>query len=150
MTRSEYSAALNSGITDPLHFAEKNGGGVPDDFVDKGADVILNEAFGPTLKKLSTDFNAGFMELMQNDGLSTRAYLTNLFKRNLGHSHDKVNVVNWLETLNTASGLYDEAFSESIMDALDFQDTNSNGSEVEWYCLTGGTGDRCNLELLVN
>eukprot|EP00026_Physarum_polycephalum_P010222 Phypoly_transcript_10378.p1 GENE.Phypoly_transcript_10378~~Phypoly_transcript_10378.p1 ORF type:complete len:379 (+),score=85.36 Phypoly_transcript_10378:107-1243(+) len=76
---------------------------------------------------------------MEKDGLSTRAFFTEYFNKLRVKTQDNVNVVNWLETLNTASGLYDEAFSESIMDALDFQDTDAEGDEVEWYCITGGT-----------
>ena len=139
MTRKEYSEAIKKD-NDPLHFAERNGGGVPDSFVERGADAILNDAFGPILEKLQANFENGFAELMNTDGYSTRAYLTNLLAKEKVKTADNVNVVNWLETLNSASGLYDQAFSESIMDALDFQSTDAEGKEIPWYCLTGGTG----------
>ena len=46
-----------------------------------------------------------------------------------------------METLDTGTGLYDEAFSETVMDAFDF-----TGSDAGWQCVEGGM-DRFVFEL---
>lgn len=43
--------------------------------------------------------------------------------------------IQWLETNDTSSGLYDQAFSESVIDSLDFDYADG----VEWNCIDGGT-----------
>ena len=72
----------------------------------------------------------------------------------LGKSGYPESVVEWLETFESATGLYNDAFVESVMDAIDFggaSATRSPGSAVRfphkigdikeypWYCIDGGT-----------
>lgn len=39
----------------------------------------------------------------------------------------------------SASGLYDQAFSEAVLDAMDFAYPTPTGSPIEWYRVAGGT-----------
>jgi hypothetical protein len=54
-------------------------------------------------------------------------------------------IIAWCETMNSASGLYDMAFSESVMDSFDFD--NNPGDSVDWFLIDGGS-DRMVLALV--
>ncbi|KAL2126001.1 hypothetical protein VTI74DRAFT_1977 [Chaetomium olivicolor] len=119
---------------DPYHVSIKNDGCVPDDVVDNVSD-ILNASFDPYKKKLAEDFDEGFKELMKVDDFSTREYL----KRGGPDGKErKYNffAIQWMETQDTATNLFDQAFSESVMDSFDFDNPQGN---VKWYCINGGT-----------
>ncbi|KAF8429584.1 hypothetical protein EV426DRAFT_527250 [Tirmania nivea] len=56
-------------------------------------------------------------------------------------------VIQWCENMNSATGLYEEAFSESVMDSLDFgwpsaarcgRITRTKGAAATWRCIDGG------------
>jgi monoamine oxidase len=44
-----------------------------------------------------------------------------------------------METFGSASGLYDQAFTESVIDSLDFDYPTGEENPVKWYCIEGGT-----------
>lgn len=109
----------------------KNGGSVPDATIQKGVDAILEEAFGPFKKALKEDWETGFQKLQQQDKYSTRQYL----REKMGYDYFSIQ---WMETMNTSSGLFDQAFSESVIDSFDFDAPTSSG-HVDWTCIEGGT-----------
>lgn len=130
-------------VSDPYGVGRANGGLVPEQNVDN-IDTILDDAFGPWKQKLKANFNKGFEELMTVDDMSTREYL----KRGgpNGEEDQKYDffTIQWAETQNTSSNLFDQAFSESVMDSFDFdyQSDEEEGAEpkkVDWYCVDGGT-----------
>lgn len=132
---------FKEGVSDPYGVSEANGGLVPDGDVDN-IDTILDKAFGPWKEKLKENFNEGFEELMTVDDMSTREYL----KRGGPDGKEKkydFYTIQWAETQNTSSNLFDQAFSESIMDSFDFDYPINDGDEtdktVKWWCVDGGT-----------
>jgi monoamine oxidase len=131
---------------DPFRFGEKyNGNGsVPQDYADKPFSCLLDMVYEPLIKILRRDINEGFRMLMKLDHLSTRAFLRS-FKSQIpeaytSHNRDllKTNgypetVVSWLETMDSSTGLYDQALTETIMDTFDFE-------AKDWVCIEGGSG----------
>ncbi|KAK6518212.1 hypothetical protein TWF506_005371 [Arthrobotrys conoides] len=117
---------------DPYHVGVENGGSVPDNVVND-IDGIFKKAFGPYKEALKADFDKGFEKLMTVDDFSTREFL----KRGGpdGDEESKYNffAIQWMETQGTSTNLFDQAFSESVIDSFDFDDT------VEWSCIEGGT-----------
>ncbi|KAK4224658.1 L-amino-acid oxidase [Podospora fimiseda] len=99
--------------TDPYGVSVSNGGSVPDDVADDWSKP-LDDAFDPYKKefKHSSSRMAGLKgELPKQEFFS----------------------IQWMETQNTATDLFDQSFSESVIDSFDF-----DGS-ANWYCIEGGT-----------
>ncbi|KAK4066244.1 uncharacterized protein Triagg1_8076 [Trichoderma aggressivum f. europaeum] len=120
-------------VVDPYMVSVANGGTVPDDVVDSVGEK-LQKAFGYYKEKLAKNFDEGFDELMLVDDMSTREYL----KRGGPKGEEpKYNffAIQWMETQNTGTNLFDQAFSESVIDSFDFD----NPTNPEWYCIEGGT-----------
>ncbi|KAI1446140.1 hypothetical protein F5Y02DRAFT_91130 [Annulohypoxylon stygium] len=120
--------------SDPYHVSIKNGGSVHDDVVDN-VNKIIDGVFGPYKKKLAANFDEGFDELMKVDDYSTREFL----KRG-GPDGEQIHYdffsIQWMETVNTSTNLFDQAFSESVIDSFDFDYPEL---DVKWYCINGGT-----------
>lgn len=116
--------------TDPFHVAKSHGGSVPDETVDKGVDGVLAEAFQYYKDIMAKDFQKGFEELMKVDEYSTRQYL-----RDPNHQNLDFYSIQWLETNNTSSNLFDQAFTESVIDSYDFDSPEGE----HWVCIDGGT-----------
>ena len=77
--------------------------------------------------------------LMRHDKFSLRDYLQNV------EGYD-AETVHWLETTDSASGWYDMAFTENVLESLAFaysDASNQNKDEDEkptkWWCIEGGT-----------
>ncbi len=137
---------------DPYHVSASNGGSVPDHVVDN-VDDILKAAFGPYKELLAKDFKKGFEALKEVDDFSTREFL----KRggpDGKQPHYDFFAIQWMETQNTSTNLFDQAFSESVLDSFDFDyplpDDDDDGDDpkpdpkpdppqVDWYCIEGGT-----------
>ncbi|GAB1319136.1 Amine oxidase domain-containing protein [Madurella fahalii] len=118
---------------DPFGVSVSNGGNVPDDVADNWSNA-LNAAFGPYKEALAKDWPTGFEKLLEADNLSTRAYLMNGGPKGDEKKYDFFSV-SWMETQNTATGLFDQAFSESVIDSFDFDNPAGN----TWKCIEGGT-----------
>jgi monoamine oxidase len=120
--------------SDAFHFGSSHNGGpgtaVPDCYTEYDYDHWLGIAIEPYLEAMKVDFNSGFDNLMTVDTVSTRAYLLGLLNNN---KPLPPSVINWMETMDTGTGLYDKAFSETVMDAFDF-----TGAEDGWKCVEGG------------
>jgi len=69
---------------------------------------------------------------MTYDGASTRSYLTRELTPKPYPSH----VIDWMETRNAGTGAFEWAFSEDILDSLEFNDPTK---KVQWWCLEGGS-----------
>ncbi|KAI0894616.1 FAD/NAD(P)-binding domain-containing protein [Annulohypoxylon nitens] len=120
--------------SDPYHVSITNGGSVKDDVVDNVGEII-NGVFGPYKEKLAEDFDTGFDELKKVDDCSTREFLKRGGPNGQQTQYDFFSI-QWMETLNTSTNLFDQAFSESVMDSFDFDYPES---DVKWYCINGGT-----------
>jgi hypothetical protein len=66
--------------------------------------------------------------------LQAREYLKTGGPHGLGRKYDFA-AIQWMETMNTSSGMFDQAFSESVIDSFDFDNPANKG----WKCIEGGT-----------
>jgi hypothetical protein len=138
----------------PDHFrdSETNGGMVPLEFIERGSTHWLTQCFNPFKKEFSgikPDFEKFWDRLMKFDMYSTRSFMASDFNITEGDFVLKkeaypTSAINWLERTYTATGLFDTAFSEMVMDSLDFNyptaacnkyRAGEEGREWEWWCL---------------
>ena len=122
-----------SGVTSvPKAFTEKN------DYYD-----WLGQAVSPIVTALEEDFEKGFELLLKTDRYSTRQYLATQVpypNQTDPETNEKyscldglpASVIDWCETRETGTNLFDEAFSETCIDNFDF---NASG---QWQCVEGG------------
>lgn len=125
--------------SDPFGVGKANGGSVPDSNVDD-VNKLLNGVFDPFKSAMTGNFETGFKTLMGYDGYSTRQVLQDPPAAITGPTTSKpldFFTIQWLETNNTGSGLFDRAFSESVMDSFDF--TGYGKQTIQWYCIDGGS-----------
>jgi monoamine oxidase len=122
------------GVFDPYRVSTRNGGSVPDDVVDD-IDKVLNQAFGPYKTKMAADFDTGFECMMKVDDYSTREFLRRGGPEGTLPKYDFF-AIQWMETQDTSTNLFDQAFSESVIDSFDFENPTP---DVKWYCIEGGT-----------
>ncbi|CAI7569856.1 unnamed protein product [Penicillium discolor] len=85
----------------------------------------------------------GWDMLMGYDNYSTRSFLlhgqmTNPALKNPNPTIPlppyKYQTVQWMEAFNGGSGWYDQAFSEAVLESLDFQYSR----DTKWWCILGG------------
>ncbi|KAI1263661.1 hypothetical protein F5Y18DRAFT_393781 [Xylariaceae sp. FL1019] len=156
---------------DPFKVSTLNKGPVPLDTV-MSADDILNDAYYPYRRKIKRAMNAciaheqtrkgepsdewraeeaklldslerAWEYLMQHDKFSLRDYLAFVEGQDDQSIH-------WLETLNSATGWFDQAFSENVLESLAFEytsehdatdnpDPKKKGKDVDWFYIENGT-----------
>lgn len=123
-------------------------GSVPPEFVEKGAGHWLAECFTPFKDKLIANWEDGWNTLMRYDNHSARSFMLSAFDDpdiKLKKDAYPPSVVDWLERMNTGTGLFDMAFSEMVIDDLQFDYPNASGiiyggagavdADWDWYCL---------------
>jgi len=113
---------------DVFKVSKFNGGVVPNEDVLEGPDSLLERAFGPFIECMKEDFEQGFAKLLEYDSYSVREYLQRVML------YDS-QTINWLETMSSATGLFDQALSEGVFDSFSFETPGEN----DWYCIDGGT-----------
>lgn len=127
-------------VPDPFGVSVANGGSVPNDTVDNVTN-LLDEAFGPFKDEMAKGFENGFKILKKYDEYSTREFLKNPPPPEKDWKpwtkHDFF-TIQWLETNNTSTNLFEQAFSESVIDSFDFASPEETQVE-EWKCIDGGT-----------
>jgi monoamine oxidase len=111
---------------DPFHTGVNPPDGPPNTYSN-----MIAAALGPFKQALVENFDVGWENLMQWDEHSTRDYMA--FVMDPPYPDD---IINWCETFDSATNLYDCALSESVMDSLDFDFPG----DVKWYCIQGGAG----------
>jgi len=118
--------------------------GIGSDVIKVGVDKILEDIITPFTRRLLMDTQEnkdgkgkGWKVMMRNDVYSTRAYMSLKYipssKFELEPEHLTTNVVNWLETMDTSTGSYDNAFTETVLDAIAFGSVH--GEKIEWKCI---------------
>ncbi|KAJ7495560.1 flavin-containing amine oxidoreductase-domain containing protein [Mycena latifolia] len=83
---------------------------------------------------LVQNWSKGWERLMKVDGWSTRGYLA---YEGTGGEKWSSDVINYMETMQTGTGLWNSAFSETVMDSLDFD--YPSDTPVKWWCIQGGS-----------
>ncbi|MCJ1442522.1 MAG: hypothetical protein MMC23_003018 [Stictis urceolatum] len=156
---------------DPFKVSTKNDGPVPAETVSD-PDTILDDAYYPYRRKIKRALNAlvihqaiedkhrkpdweseeqklienlerAWNYLLQHDKFSLRDYLSFVE----GQDDE---TIHWLETLNAATGWFDQAFSENVLESLAFEYTSKDdpddnpdpavpGKDVNWYYIENGT-----------
>ena len=123
--------------TDPFKVSERNGGAIPDDRLAT-IDDIMEEAHAPLKAALKRGDQESFEMFKELDDLTVRDYL----RDRMGLDY---HTIQWLEETDSATGLFDMSFTESVMDRLAF---DYGPEEEEWKSVDGGTS--LVVEALVN
>ncbi|QRV80194.1 Flavin containing amine oxidoreductase [Ceratobasidium sp. AG-Ba] len=84
----------------------------------------------PFMNGLMDNWTTGWNKMMSDDEWSTRGYMLG-FSKTVSTPAYSDNVVSYLETFNTSTGLYDCALTESVLDAMEFD----QNSEPNWQCI---------------
>ncbi|KAJ5102316.1 hypothetical protein NUU61_004538 [Penicillium alfredii] len=100
----------------------------------EGAERILERAFEPFISRLVTDFYDGLEYLMKFDHLSTGEYLRREFQ-------STSEILTIAHSIGSASGNFNQSFTEAILDAVDFSYPTGPGGSIEWYSVAGGTSE---------
>ncbi|KAF7323599.1 Amine oxidase [Mycena kentingensis (nom. inval.)] len=134
------TADLTPRDTDPFKISQNRGGAVPDAWVAQGIDSITSGIYSPYTDAFRKDFATGWTLVSAQDHFSVRGYL---LSQGLPES-----VVEWLETFQTGTGMYDQAFVESVFDAIDFASpapvqipgtAKDDPENYAWVCVDGGS-----------
>ena len=138
----------DSQCNDPLHFGDSyNGGvgtGVPDNFAARPYSTWIDLAIRPFLDLIQVDPQKSFRFLKKYDADSFRTYLANFDAKNvyssmglpfnvtspIAHNYSQM-VINWLETMDSGTNLYEAAFSDNVLEAFKFGST-------KWLTIDGG------------
>jgi len=118
---------------DIFRVSKSNDGNVPDSYVDAGSDVLWTE-YLRDLRQLFVDntFDVAFKKLKELDGHTITSYLT--FVKKVPYS-----VIKWMETMESRTGLFDAALTETILASLVFMDPRYEGRQIDWICFDGGS-----------
>ncbi|CAE6420362.1 unnamed protein product [Rhizoctonia solani] len=107
--------------------------------LEESPETIFKSVFGPFKKKLSSEdpavWKAGLEELFEYDDWSTRTFMRFRPDRMMDISPGRLpqEIISYLETLDTSTGNYDQAFAESVLDSVDFDTPGTT-----WVCIKGG------------
>ncbi|KAK6526016.1 hypothetical protein TWF281_011057 [Arthrobotrys megalospora] len=133
---------------DIFFISTKNYGDVPYAYIELGAENLLEYAFGPFKYLMKYNFYVGYQALMRYEEYSVREFLSKICKFDFY-------TINWLETLDSATGWFNLALSEAVLESFTFNspqvylNPDENGHEhnheispkAQWYCVEGGTGE---------
>jgi len=132
VTKAEEKNAAKS--SDIFRASESKQGYVPDSYVAQGSGVFWNDILGD-LRKLFVDnpFDVAFKKLKELDGHTVTSYL--IFVKNIPYP-----VIKWYETMESRTGLFDQALTETVLASLVFMDPRKNTpADIKWYCFDGGS-----------
>jgi monoamine oxidase len=105
----------------------------------KGASALLDAAIEPFIQLFEDeDMAQAWAEVMKYDQYSGRQYLQQFGDGEVPYPEA---IVNYIETVNSYTGVFDLAFIEMLLDTYSFENT------VEWSAMDGGT-DRIAQEML--
>jgi monoamine oxidase len=123
--------------------------------VRAGVDHWLSQCFGPFKRLLAKDWDKGWEMLMRYDKYSARTFLSIPIKIK---NHDGTiflekdaypnSVINWIERMDTGTGTFDMAFSEMVLDDLQFDYPTAAAVKAgatppegtgDWFCIAGGS-----------
>ncbi|KID85872.1 amine oxidase, flavin-containing family protein [Metarhizium guizhouense ARSEF 977] len=137
-------SSIVSQESDPFKISTDNT--IPKILLENPPDQVMNASIEPLREALRRDAKQkppgreGWNLLMQYDKFSTRQFL------GIGGSKPSPDssippppynyeTIEWMETFNGGTNWYDQAFSETVLESLDFEyDTQHKG----WFCILGG------------
>ncbi|MCJ1398153.1 hypothetical protein MMC11_001350 [Xylographa trunciseda] len=101
-------------------------------------DVVLQYAIEPYIDALKLNPADGWKLLMTIDGMSTSQFLA--VKPSIANPTAPImppfnyNTIEWLETFGGGTNWYDQAHSETVLEYMDFNYSDS----TKWWCIEGG------------
>ncbi|CRG82799.1 Dual specificity protein kinase KNS1 [Talaromyces islandicus] len=122
---------------------------IPPEILKASPDDVLNALTEPLRNQLEQDLagkkpsRKGWDMLMEYDNYSTRSFLHHCHLMELGPAPPfpsppyNYETIQWLETIIGGTNWFDQAFSETVLESLDFQYNES----TEWWCILGGTSE---------
>ncbi|KAI9768111.1 MAG: hypothetical protein M1839_004192 [Geoglossum umbratile] len=99
--------------------------GVPNTYITRDPDSIMTDVMAPYVRALNDNPAEGFKRLMLVDHFSTRGYLSEKTK------YKDYTGIEYVETLTGSTNSFDGAFSEAVIESIDF-------AASEWRCIEGG------------
>ncbi|KAK6507858.1 hypothetical protein TWF481_006280 [Arthrobotrys musiformis] len=137
----------DGGKHDTYGISTRKHGDVPYAYVVLGQEALLKYAFEPFKYLLRYEFYVGYQALMRFESYSVRQFLSRICKFDFY-------TINWLETSDSATGWFDLAFTEAVIESFTFSApkvcvNSDEGSDhhhqlspdTDWYCVEGGTGE---------
>ncbi|TFK66664.1 FAD/NAD(P)-binding domain-containing protein [Pluteus cervinus] len=121
---------------------------IPDRYKRKTITDLVEYVIGPFAKALAKDITGGGREgwdlMMKYNKYSTRAYMllvpTDPSLDPEGLLPYPTQLIDLLETFDSSTGSYDDAFTEAVLDQLAFSwPEKKPGEEIRWRCLDGGS-----------
>ena len=121
----------------------------PTPYIAAGPKEIMNDVIEPFARRLYDDIghnvNTGWAYMKEFDHCSTRAYMSILYRpskelqKKFGVPNRPLtsDVINWVETLDSGTGWYDRALSETVLESIAFGWKPSAGptTKTDWYCI---------------
>ncbi|KAK1831502.1 amine oxidase [Podospora conica] len=121
---------------------------IPKDIMRHSPDEVMRAAIKPFRDALredareGSDGRSGWDLLMEWDKYSTREFL----RTYRGPVQDppptippppyNFETIQWLETFNGGTDWYDQAFSETVLESMDFE--YDDNKDTDWFCILGG------------
>ncbi|EJD46934.1 amine oxidase, partial [Auricularia subglabra TFB-10046 SS5] len=103
--------------------------------VGQSVKELVKQQIGGFKDALVHDFPAGWEKLMKYDNHSTRSYMV---FQGTGTRYTP-EVVDFLETFDSATNIYDQALTETVMRSLDFDYPDEKHEKIHWKCIHGGS-----------
>ena len=121
-------------------------GAVDPAYVNSGSGYWLAQCLDPFKKALAKNWETGWATLMKYDQYSARSFMLSAISEEglIDKPAYPPAVVDWLERMDTGTGLFDMAFTEMVLDDLEFDyppatslkyGGNDAPTGVSWYCL---------------
>lgn len=114
----------------------------PDPYITYGVDKLVGDVIGPFVQALQDDLTNdtknGWEYMEQFAAYSTRAYMSTKYipsqdlitNYGLPATPLSNDIVNWCETFDKATGWYDRALSETVLESIAFGTVNT-----QWHCV---------------
>lgn len=112
-------------------------------YVSVGANAILNDVIAPFATRLLADIQNniqdGWKYLQTYDGYSARSYMALEYRPStslgLPNAPLPLDVISWIETFEDSTGAFDRAFSEIVLDNVDFGWSADPRKSADWFLI---------------
>jgi monoamine oxidase len=146
-----------STVIDPYDINSQTGDPIPVEILRDGPDKTMNKAIKVYRDAFAENPAKGWSMLMDADRFSARAFLllpslkdfetvkgSDLLQAEKGDTNPiggpglNFNTVEWLETFKGGTRWFSQAFSEMVLENLDFDYPTEGSKEIDWFCIEGG------------
>jgi hypothetical protein len=107
-------------------------GYIPQNYLQEGHEKLYYDTIRPLCQPFhdrNVSFSEAFRKLLEKDEYSVRSYMALVMKYPPA-------VINWLETMEWRTGMFDASLTETVMAALLFNnpEVSGFGEESTWWC----------------